>query len=110
MPHGLHPGAYSGWHSRQPLELNQPADVVTEVHHPDLKPRPHDADGAHDLAAHRILLLAEYVLDTRAYKNHLGVDKAHNLIRKWDATDAAVHDSQKLDDLLDLSNTGSRRT
>ena len=31
------------------------------------------------------------------YKNHLGVDKAHKLIRKWDATDAAVHDSQKLD-------------
>src|SRR5262249_50236026 len=35
--------------------------------------------------------------------NHLGVDKAHKLIRKWDATDAAVHDSQKLDDLLDLN-------
>src|SRR5262249_25209047 len=41
------------------------------------------------------------------YKNHLGVDKAYKLIRKWDATDAAVHDSQKLDDLLDLSNTGN---
>src|SRR5262249_61724557 len=40
------------------------------------------------------------------YKNHVGVDKAHKLIRKWDATDAAVHDSQKLDDVLDLSNTG----
>ena len=40
------------------------------------------------------------------YKNHLGVDKAHKLIRKWDATDASVHDSQKLDDVLDLSNTG----
>ena len=37
----------------------------------------------------------------------LGVDKAHKLIRKWDATDAAVHDSQKLDDVLDLSNTGT---
>src|SRR6266511_5848784 len=42
------------------------------------------------------------------YKNHLGVDKAHKLIRKWDATDAAVHDSQKLDDVLDLSNTGKK--
>src|SRR5262249_19955724 len=31
------------------------------------------------------------------YKNHLGVDKAHKLIRKWDATHAAVHDSQKQD-------------
>src|SRR5437667_4943440 len=42
------------------------------------------------------------------YKNHVGVDKAHKLIRKWDATDAAVHDSQKLDDVLDLSNTGKK--
>jgi hypothetical protein len=30
----------------------------------------------------------------------------HKLIRKWDATDASVHDSQKLDAVLDLSNTG----
>src|SRR5437660_4879683 len=41
------------------------------------------------------------------YKNHVGVDKAYKLIRKWDATDAAVHDSQKLDDVLDLSNSWS---
>jgi IS5 family transposase len=41
------------------------------------------------------------------YKNHLGVDKAHKLIRKWGPTDAAVHDSQKLDDALDLYNTGN---
>ena len=34
------------------------------------------------------------------------VDKAHKLIRKWDATDASVHDSQKLDDVLNFSNTG----
>jgi len=40
------------------------------------------------------------------YKNHVGVDKAHKLIRQWDATHAAVHDSQKLCDLLDLTNTG----
>jgi len=40
------------------------------------------------------------------YKNHLGVDKVHKPIRKWDATDASMHDSQKLDDVLDLSNTG----
>lgn len=39
------------------------------------------------------------------YKNHVGVDKAHKLIRTWDATDAAVHDSQKLDAILDASNT-----
>jgi len=39
------------------------------------------------------------------YKNHIGIDQAHKLIRKWDATDASVHDSQKFDDILDTSNT-----
>ena len=40
------------------------------------------------------------------YKNHVGIDKTHKLIRKWDTTDASVHDSQKIDDILDPSNTG----
>ena len=40
------------------------------------------------------------------YKNHIDADKTHKLIRTWDATDASVHDSQKLDDLLDTNNTG----
>src|SRR5262249_46177107 len=54
--------------AQPPAARGEPAgDVVTEVHHPDLEPRPRDADGAHDLAAHRALLVAEYVLDTRAY-------------------------------------------
>jgi len=39
------------------------------------------------------------------YKNHIGVDKAHKLIRKWTATDASPHDSQHLDDILDENNT-----
>ena len=30
------------------------------------------------------------------------------MIRKWDATDASPHDSQKLDDILDASNTGKQ--
>jgi transposase, IS5 family len=42
------------------------------------------------------------------YKNHIGIDKAHKIIRKWAATDASPHDSQKLDDLLDASNTGKQ--
>ena len=39
------------------------------------------------------------------YKNHIGVDKLHKIIRKWAATDASPHDSQKLDDVLDPTNT-----
>ena len=42
------------------------------------------------------------------YKNHIGVDKLHKIIRKWAATDAAPHDSLKLDDILDASNTGNQ--
>ena len=39
------------------------------------------------------------------YKNHIGVDRKHKLIRRQTTTDASVHDSQKLDDVLDRSNT-----
>jgi IS5 family transposase len=41
------------------------------------------------------------------YKNHIGIDRKHKLIRRYAETDAAVHDSQKLDEVLDKSNTGS---
>jgi IS5 family transposase len=41
------------------------------------------------------------------YKNHLSVDAAHKLVRKYQVTDAAVHDSQVFEPLLDHSNTGS---
>ena len=40
------------------------------------------------------------------YKNHIGVDRTHKLIRRYASTEASVHDSQKLDDVLDKSNTG----
>jgi transposase, IS5 family len=42
------------------------------------------------------------------YKNHIGIDRAHKLIRRYAETDASVHDSQKLDDVLDKSNTGAQ--
>lgn len=38
------------------------------------------------------------------YKNHANVDRKHKLIRKYKVTDASVHDSQKLDDVLDPHN------
>ena len=40
------------------------------------------------------------------YKNHVNADAKHKLIRRYEVTDAAVHDSQKLDGLL---NKGVRR-
>ena len=39
------------------------------------------------------------------YKNHINVDAKHKLIRKYTVTDAAVHDSRVIDELLDAQNT-----
>ena len=41
------------------------------------------------------------------YKNHVNVDRRHKLVRRYRVTDAAVHDSQIVDDILDPDNTAS---
>src|SRR5215470_15489585 len=41
------------------------------------------------------------------YKNHVSVDRKHKIIRRYSETDASFHDSQKLDELLDKSNTSN---
>lgn len=41
------------------------------------------------------------------YKNHIGIDRAHGLIRTWTATDASRHDGAQLENLVDRSNTAS---
>src|SRR5262249_5322508 len=41
------------------------------------------------------------------YKNHVNADAKHKLIRRYQVTDAAVHDSQKLDELLTKGNTSA---
>ena len=41
------------------------------------------------------------------YKNHVNVDRRHKLVRRYQVTDAAVHDSQVVDDILDADNTAS---
>ena len=40
------------------------------------------------------------------YKNHINIDKENKLIRRYEVTDASVHDSQVFDDLLDEENSG----
>jgi hypothetical protein len=35
------------------------------------------------------------------YKNHLGIDRRHRLIRNWAVTDAARHDGALLPDVID---------
>jgi IS5 family transposase len=41
------------------------------------------------------------------YKNHVNADAKHKLIRRYEVTDAAVHDSQMLEALLDRANTSA---
>ncbi len=40
------------------------------------------------------------------YKNHVNVDKQHKLIRQYAVTDAAVHDSQVLEEVLQPKTVG----
>jgi IS5 family transposase len=42
------------------------------------------------------------------YKNHVNADAKHKLIRRYAVTDAAVHDSQVLDELLSRGNTSAQ--
>ena len=39
------------------------------------------------------------------YKNHVNVDRRHKLVRRYQVSDAATHDSKVLDDILDGDNT-----
>jgi IS5 family transposase len=41
------------------------------------------------------------------YKNHVNADAKHKLIRCYEVTDAAVHDSQPLEELLSEGNTSA---
>jgi transposase, IS5 family len=39
------------------------------------------------------------------YKNHVGIDRRHRLIRRWAVTDAARYDGARLPELIDPNNT-----
>jgi transposase len=41
------------------------------------------------------------------YKNHIGIDRWHGLIRTWTTTDASRHDGAVLPELIDKNNTAS---
>jgi IS5 family transposase len=41
------------------------------------------------------------------YKNHIGIDRRHGLIRTWVVTDAARHDGAQLPALISKANTAS---
>jgi IS5 family transposase len=41
------------------------------------------------------------------YKNHIGIDRTHGLIRTWDTSAANAHDGARLADLVSRDNTAS---
>ena len=41
------------------------------------------------------------------HRNHVNIDRWHKLMQRYRVTDASVHDSQAVDDLLTLDNTAS---
>ena len=43
------------------------------------------------------------------YKNHVNADAKHKLIRHYAVSDAAVHDSQELEGLLDRQHLSTRQ-
>ena len=45
--------------------------------------------------------------DSQPLENHVSVDRRHKLIRRYEVTDAAVHDSRVLEAVLDADNTAS---
>jgi IS5 family transposase len=47
----------------------------------------------------------ELLIPMFGYKNHLGIDRRHGLIRSFTVTDAATHDGGQLGRLLDPENT-----
>jgi IS5 family transposase len=49
----------------------------------------------------------DLAVPTFGYKNHVGIDRRHRLIRRWTVTDAARHDGALLPELIDRNNTAS---
>ena len=82
--------------ARKPAKLAQKdRDARWTVKYSKAKP---SADGAKRV---------DIAIPMFGYKNHVGIDRRHGLIRTWTATDAARHDGAQLPALLDTANTGS---
>jgi hypothetical protein len=49
----------------------------------------------------------EIAIPVFGYNNHVSIDRAHGLIRRFAVTSAAAHDRARLPEVLDKSNTAS---
>jgi transposase, IS5 family len=81
---------------RRPAKLRQKdRDARWTVKYTKAKPR---EEGAH---------LVDFAIPAFGYKNHVGIDRVHGLIRRWVATDAARYDGAQMSVLIDKTNTAS---
>jgi IS5 family transposase len=85
-----------GWKAKPAKLAQKDRDARWTVKYSKAKPRK-DGKKQVDLA-----------IPAFGYKNHIGIDKTHRLIRTWTVTDASRHDGAALPRLLDKTNTGSR--
>jgi IS5 family transposase len=53
-------------------------------------------------------ITGEILVPAFGYKNHLSIDRAHGLIRRFSVTHAAAHDGGQLGAVLDPANTASQ--
>jgi IS5 family transposase len=84
-----------GWKDK-PAKLRQKdRDARWTVKYTKAKP---SADGAPRV---------DLAIPAFGYKNHVGIDRRHRLIRSWAATDASRHDGALLSALIDKDNTAS---
>src|SRR4030095_8402323 len=67
---------------RRPLQPNEAAHVINQVHHADLHSRTCHADGTHEYATHPVFLIRKYVLDAGAHPRARGVGSLLAL-REW---------------------------
>ena len=85
-----------GWEQNQARLAQKDRDARWTVKYTKAKP---NEDGS--------LPPVDLAIPAFGYKNHIAVDRAYGLIRKWTATHAAAHDGARLEDVLDRSNTAS---
>ena len=86
------------WKKSRAKRAQKDRDARWTVKHSKAKP----VDGA-DPNAKRI----DIAIPMFGYKNRVGIDRRHGLIRTWVATDAARHDRAHLPNLLSKENTAS---
>src|SRR5215475_5078037 len=65
---------------RRPLQPNETAHVINQVHHADLRSRTCHADGTHEYATHPVFLIRKYVLYARSEEHTSELQSRENLV------------------------------